>query len=70
MGHFVRDFSEQNKVTLCIKNPHFAYVFSTALMANANTLWIVDSGAIYHIDRDRGSLLEYRRLPSGKDDFM
>ncbi|KAH0725640.1 hypothetical protein KY284_001505 [Solanum tuberosum] len=64
MGHFARNCPEQNKVKSCTKTPHFAYVSSTALMADANTLWTVDSGATYHIARDRGSFLEYCQLPS------
>ncbi|KAH0701843.1 hypothetical protein KY285_016121 [Solanum tuberosum] len=59
MGHFARDCPEQNKVTSCTKTPHFAYVSSTSLVADANTLWTVDSGTTDHIARDRGSFLKY-----------
>ena len=53
MGHFTWDCPEQNKVTPCDEHSHFLYVSSTALMADANSLWTIDLGATDHIARDR-----------------
>ena len=38
LGHVAQDCLELNKVTPCDEHPHFLYVSSTVLMADANSL--------------------------------
>ena len=62
-GHFARSCTEQ-KVT-CFGNTSELCVSSCVFLTESNPLWIVDSGATYHIAKDRGAFVEYRRIPHG-----
>src|SRR5262249_7329095 len=66
MGHFARDCTQQNDQDQVSCNTiirHFSYVSSTVFLTESHPLWILDSGATDHVSKDRGSFVEYRRLP-------
>ena len=64
IGHFACDCSEPKKVTPIPTSLHMVCVSSTILLTKSCPLWIVDSGAIDHVAKDRGAFVEYRRIPT------
>ena len=62
-GHFARSCTEA-KVN-CFNDSSKLCVSSIVFLTESNPLWIVDSGATYHIAKDRGAFVEYRRIPEG-----
>ena len=60
-GHFARSCTEA-KVN-CFDDSSKLCVSSSVFLTESNPLWIIDSGATYHIAKDRGAFVEYRRIP-------
>ncbi|XP_011625350.1 uncharacterized protein LOC105421068 [Amborella trichopoda] len=63
-GHYARECPEPRKMQ--IKSPGYANVSTQVLVAHSQFIrWIVDSGAIRHITRDRERFVELQTLAVG-----
>ncbi|KAL1219683.1 Retrovirus-related Pol polyprotein from transposon TNT 1-94 [Cardamine amara subsp. amara] len=65
LGHFARECTEAKKILSLDTSRTYAYVSSCVMLAESNPLWIVDSGATYHVARSHEAFTEYRRIPKG-----
>ena len=63
-GNFVQDFTETRKVLLDF-NSRKIYVFTHVMVHHSYPYWIVDSGSIEHVTRDRVVFVKYHRISKG-----
>ena len=59
LGHFAHECTESRKVRHNYTLLNYALVMSSILLTESRPVWTVDSGATYHISRDRDAFVEY-----------
>ena len=64
-GHFARECTKPKKVRPNSITDTYVLVSSSVLLTESCPLWTVDSGATYHVARDRAAFVEYRRISQG-----
>ena len=64
LGHYARSCGNGDAKVTC-KNLSNICVSSSIFLTESNAQWIIDSGATDHVAKDRGSYVEYRRIPTG-----